>query len=299
MSNVSDPHAWGSNEKSKWLAAQRHHRSYQQLVVEQIPQQHGLELVQYGSLSYDKDYPLLLIKSKHWDTNRPTALITGGVHGYETSGVFGCLKFLEDSANNYLERLNLIIAPCISPWGFETINRWNPDCVDPNRSFSESGESLEAKYLNDVIAAFTEIDLHIDLHETTDSDETTFRPALAARDGKPYIPGTVPDGFYLVGDSEQPQPEFQAYIINAVRKVTHIAPADNDGTIIGSKVVQPGVINYPCRSLGLCAGLTNATYKTTTEVYPDSPKSNDENCNLAQHQAICAALDFLIKEKGL
>ena len=31
--------------------------------------------------------------------------------------------------------------------------------------------------------------VHMDLHETTDSDEEEFRPALAARDGKPFEPG--------------------------------------------------------------------------------------------------------------
>ena len=68
--------------------------------------------------------------------------------------------------------------------------------------------------------------MHIDLHETTDSDEGEFRPALAARDGKPFEPGLIPDGFYTVGDTKNPQPEFQAAIVAGVEKVTHIAPPD-------------------------------------------------------------------------
>ena len=36
--------------------------------------------------------------------------------------------------------------------------------------------------------------MHIDLHETTDSDETEFMPAKAARDGVDHDPGTIPDG---------------------------------------------------------------------------------------------------------
>src|SRR6185437_13264302 len=50
------------------------------------------------------------------------------------------------------------------------------------------------------------------------------RPALAARDGMSYEPGTIPDGFYLCADSENPQPEFQQAVIAAVAKVTLIAP---------------------------------------------------------------------------
>ena len=47
--------------------------------------------------------------------------------------------------------------------------------------------------------------------------------------------------------------------------VTHIAP-DTDGKIIGEPVTQRGVINYPVKSLGLCASITDAPYVTTTEV---------------------------------
>ena len=65
--------------------------------------------------------------------------------------------------------------------------------------------------------------------------------------------------------------------------MTHIAPPDGAGNIIGEPVAQEGVINYPFASLGLCAGLTgSAKFATTTEVYPDSPKANDEQCNAAQ-----------------
>lgn len=136
--------------------------------------------------------------------------------------------------------------------------------------------------------------LHLDLHETTDSDENEFRPALAARDGGPFEPGLIPDGFYTVGDTENPQPEFQAAIIAGVEQVTHIAPPDENGEIIGSKVMQPGVIHYPFTKLSLCAGITDARFTTTTEVYPDSPHVTDSICNAAQIAAIRAALDHAL-----
>ena len=83
--------------------------------------------------------------------------------------------------------------------------------------------------------------------------------------------------------------------INAeVAKVTHIAPADPDGTIIGSPVVAPGVIEYDCRALGLCAGITDARFVTTTEVYPDSPRATPAQCNDAQAAAARAAVDFAL-----
>ena len=58
-------------------------------------------------------------------------------------------------------------------------------------------------------------------------------------------------------------------------------------------MTQRGVINYPIKGLGLCAGFTEASFVTTTEVYPDSPKVDDENCILAQVAAVKGALNYL------
>ncbi|MCA9658298.1 MAG: DUF2817 domain-containing protein, partial [Myxococcales bacterium] len=229
----------------------------------------------------------------------PWALITGGVHGYETSGVQGALAFLRAAARAYAGRVNLLVAPCVSPWGYEVINRWNPAAVDPNRSFVADSPAEESAALTRLVdETGADFLVHIDLHETTDSDEEEFRPALAARDGKPFEPGLIPDGFYCVGDAENPQPEFQAAIIAGVRAVTHIAPADADGKIIGADVTQPGVINYPFKALGLCAGLTDARFTSTTEVYPDSPQATPAICNAAQVAAVRAALDFALARAG-
>ena len=235
------------------------------------------------------------MRSLEWRDDLPIALVTGGVHGYETSGVHGALQFLRDRAAGYAGRLNLLVAPCVSPWAYERIHRWNMNAVDPNRSFVTDSPAMESAALMALVAPLQDrVLVHVDLHETTDSDESEFRPALAARDGKPYEPGEIPDGFYLVGDSVDPQPEFQQAVIDAVAKVTHIAPADANGEIIGSPVVGRGVINYPVKQLGLCASLTDAPYRTTTEVYPDSPKATPRQCNDAQVAAICAALDFAL-----
>ena len=234
-----------------------------------------------------------------WRDDRPWVLVTGGVHGYETSGVHGALQFLEDRAADYTQRINLLVAPCVSPWAYERIHRWNANAVDPNRSFKEGSAAAESAALLRLVSPLRgRFLLHVDLHETTDSDESEYRPALAARDGKPSEPGVIPDGFYLVDDSENPQPEFQRAIIEAVARITHIAPADDKNEIIGSPLVAPGVINYPLRELGLCAGITGARYTTTTEVYPDSPRATPEQCNAAQVAACCAAIEFVLRKTG-
>ena len=98
-----------------------------------------------------------------------------------------------------------------------------------------------------------------------------------------------------MGDTPNPQLDFQRRVIDAVAKVTHIAPADAKGQIIGSDVVSPGVILYPFKALGLCAGLTDAPYTTTTEVYPDSPRATPEQCVGAQVAAVMAAIEFAVR----
>ena len=291
---------WGAAEKAAWLSMQTIQRSYQQQVVskiEKISQQMAQQLTveQYGELSYAPlTYPLWAIKSKNWQADKPVVLITGGVHGYETSGVHGALRFVESELTNYAAAYNFIVAPCISPWGYETVNRWNPQAVDPNRSFQAGSSAQEsANIMRYVESLGVSIVAHIDLHETTDTDNSEFRPALAARDAIEQKAWDIPDGFYAVGDTLQPAPEFQKAIIDAVEKVTHIAPADAEGRLIGMKVAQRGVVNYATKELGLCAGFTDAAFVTTTEVYPDSPKVDDENCIVAQMAAVTGALDYL------
>jgi uncharacterized RDD family membrane protein YckC len=296
---------WGAAEKTAWLTEQKIQRSYFDDVIQKIDSlRKKFHVEQYGALSFNPEkYPLFVVKNKEWSNDKKIILVTGGVHGYETSGVQGALRFLEVEAESYAKKFNIVVVPCVSPWGYETINRWNPYALDPNRSFKKTGEAEEAIALMKMIdslkanAAPSQFIAHIDLHETTDTDNTIFRPALEARDGITEELWEIPDGFYLVGDTENPQHDFQRAIIESVQQVTHIAPTDKDGRIIGEKVSQTGVINYAAKNVGLCAGYSQCAYTTTTEVYPDSPKVNSENCILAQVAAVKGGLDYLIKKQ--
>jgi hypothetical protein len=301
-SHASDPIGtpgvpWGKAEVATWLARQTIKRSYEADVLRVVDTLRSrYDVVQYGCLEYHPHkFPLFAIKSRDWRDALPCALVTGGVHGYETSGVHGALQFIDRHGAAYQGRVNLVVAPCVSPWAYEVVHRWNISATDPNRSFRDDSPAPESAALMRFVAPFRDhVLVHVDLHETTDTDESEFRPALAARDGVMHVPGEIPDGFYLVDDGEHPQPEFQQAVIAAVAKVTHIAAADHRGEIIGSPVVAPGVIRYPLKQLGLCAGITNAPYKTTTEVYPDSPRATATQCNLAQVAAVCAAIDYAL-----
>ena len=288
---------WSDTEKKQWLDAQSVKRSYKEEVIDRLPAvPENYEITQYGALPYDESrYPLYVIKPKLFVKSLPTVLITGGVHGYETSGVQGALKFATDHLAEWQDKCNFVIAPCVSPWGYETINRWDPLAVDPNRSFRADSPAPEAAMLKAMVDAIEEpVHMHIDLHETTDTDNSEFRPALGARDGITQDVWEIPDGFYLVADSGKVELDFQKAVIEKVRGVTHIAPADENDKIIGAEVLYDGVISYDKKSLFLCGGLTDAPYVTTTEVYPDSPSASDEICTDAQVAAIIGGLEYIL-----
>jgi len=295
-------------------------RSYHDEVLTslQAPLPEGFVLEKYGCLSQDPGrYPLYAVRTRQWSATKPSVLITGGVHGYETSGVQGALLFLRSFAQAYSSTFNIVVAPCVSPWGYETIQRWTIDAVDPNRSFAPDGPHVEGRPFNPEAATDESSALisylkglgvpqwlmHLDCHETTDSDAVEFTPARQARDGKPPIVDLIPDGFYLVagdlcGGYEAQDCEMATWhkaLIEGVRKVTHIAPAEADGTICDDLVIQEGVVGIPKPSeIGLCAGMTNARFAATTEVYPDSPAVDGEQCTRAQVAAITSALDHLV-----
>ncbi len=149
-------------------------------------------------------------------------------------------------------RVNLLVAPCVSPWAYERIHRWNPDAIDPNRSFRDDSPAQESAAL--MRAGRAAAGPRRCCTSTCTRPPTPTSPSSAPRwpraTASRTSPGEIPDGFYLVDDSENPQPAFQQAIIAAVAQVTHIAPADANGEIIGSPVVAPGVIHYPVRDAG-------------------------------------------------
>lgn len=287
---------WGEIEKNLWRSRQVRQRSYAEDVLGAVEHLRGpFDVQTYGEIAYGPErFAVKALRSRNWQPQLPTVLVTGGVHGYETSGVHGALRFAETHGAAYAGRVNLMVAPCVSPWAYERIQRWNHDAIDPNRSFREDSPAQESAALMRLVQPWIgHFAAHIDLHETTDTDESEFRPAVAARDGRHFEPCTIPDGFYLVDDAANPQPTFQQAIIDAVARVTHIAPADARGGILDSPLMGHGVIHYALKELGLCTSITGARYTTTTEVYPDSPRTTPAQCIDAQVAAVCAALDFV------
>lgn len=300
--------AWGAAEREAWLKLQHKKRDYFNDVVSPLFRFADGVVFQYGTLNYHKfggaTYPLYAVKSLSWDEKKPMVLITGGVHGYETSGVHGALLFVKDHLAALSDRVNVLVLPCVTPWAYETINRWNPEAIDPNRSFVPAapgcGEAAAAMAcIHEHIAKSSGILMHQDLHETTDTDNSEFTPAKVARDGLEMPPWEdIPDGFYLVSDSDAPVEDFHAALIAAVEQVTHIALPDSNGLLVGEKPSQRGVIQVPGQKIGICGAHTGAKFATTTEVYPDSSRTNAEECNRAQATCVVTGINFALAHQN-
>ena len=127
---------WDAREKAEWRSQQVRRRRYDADVLPVVDRlRERFDVESYGRLDYAPDvYELFAIRSRDWRDDLPCALVTGGVHGYETSGVLGALQFAEQHAADYAGRVNLLIAPCVSPWAddhFGTPQVWRfPPCPD-------------------------------------------------------------------------------------------------------------------------------------------------------------------------
>jgi len=95
---------WEQKEKNEWLAQTSVKRSYMEEVVLKFDtvDKDVFRVEKYGDIG--PELPLMAAISNDWDAKKPSVLVTGGVHGYETSGVQGALLFLATAAKEYTGR---------------------------------------------------------------------------------------------------------------------------------------------------------------------------------------------------
>ena len=95
--------AWGDRERAGWRQQAVLQRSYGDQVLTRIDRLRArFSVGQYGDLPIDpQSYPMFVLTTRESNSIAPSILITGGVHGYETSGVQGALAFLEGYAEHY------------------------------------------------------------------------------------------------------------------------------------------------------------------------------------------------------
>ncbi len=286
---------WGPVEKEAWFKSQTIQRSYEHDVLDRLralPAE-TFDMQKYGELSADPArYPLYVVKTQPWNDANPTVLITGGVHGYEDSGITGALRFLEEEAAQYADKVNFVVYPCVSPLGYEINHRWNRKAEDPNRHFFPGGTAEESvQLMKSVESLSVHFRAAVDLHETNQRD-VGITAERRARDGQKFVPGDdyIPDGFYLVVPS-QADVALGHDVIEAVRKVTPIA-------------IEPEILGYPSNKGVIVIDDVNtllqdfarkhADVGMTTEIYPD--KASRKEAEDAQIATIKTVVKFALKK---
>lgn len=288
---------WSDTKISQWASEQKTVRDYA-VIRERIQNLSGkFEVIKYGELSHDPErYPLFFVKTNDWMEDKPSILISSGIHGYEPSGINASLEFLEDNAQ--VSDYNLLVFPCIAPWGYEKDHRWDMNAEDPNRGFLRTPIRRAVEECQAVIKALDKLeltfDVAIDLHETPDRDKE-LRRLRADRFGTPLVdnPDQIPDGFYLVlemDDKDSIGHDYGKKIVEAVSKVTQISPDD----FVMNLPNHTGIVFMDIDGLFGSFLRKNdfAPLSATTEAYPDPlPKGEAEKAQIA---AINAAIEFAI-----
>lgn len=317
---------WNEANKLEWLSKQTFQRSYRDQVltrIEKLKKVGGpIRIEQYGNLSlkerenvilngttlspaeYKERYPLYFAEVGDITNAKPNIIITGGTHGYEESGVYGALEFLEKDVPSYVDQFNFIVFPCISPFAYEVNQRWTHDAWDPNRSFDRLKPYVpEAQLVMDVLEkahqrAGRNFAAAVDLHETPDRDKVMM-PIQYQRYGLNRTADDIliPQGYYLISHISNESPGMATSIVNQVRKVTPIAP---DPEIHGDKNIYGVVVSKG--SDPTQQGLNQHYMKTissnafTTEIYPEihpEPRGSQEAI-AAQRATIHGILDHII-----
>ena len=316
---------WKEKDKLEWLSKQTFQRSYAEQVlkrIEKLKEAGGqIKISSYGNLrlqgrdelaingmtlsaeEYRTRYPLYYAEVGDITDGKPNIIVTGGTHGYEESGVYGALEFLEKDVSKYTNRFNFIVFPCVSPFAYEVNQRWTHDAWDPNRSFDRSKPYVpEAQLIMDILdearkRAGKDFAAAVDLHETPDRDKIMMPPQYQRYGiNKTSEDILIPNGYYLISHVSNLAQEMAPHIVDAVRKVTPIAP---DPEIHGEKNENGVTISKgedPTHQ-----GLNQAYMRTisensfTTEIYPEihpEPRGSQEAI-AAQRATIKGMLDYL------
>lgn len=291
--------SWTDTHISHWRQQLLIRRDYESEVVNKIQSNdvvNNYDLVQYGALAHDAErYPLFYLKSRKWDNSNPAVLVIAGVHGYEPSGILAALRIASTSSLGYVGRINMVVFPCISPWGYEMDHRWNYYAQDPNRGYVNQSEIEECSMFMQAINRLgVKFDASIDLHETPNRD-VALRILRASRFGTPLSKNflDIPQGFYLVVDkSYKGKADAHRHSKSIINKVAKECVISQDALVMDESNYN-GVVYMDIPGLGATwlQQSNFSSYSATTEVYSTSiGEEKSTEAQLAAVNGLCAAL---------
>ena len=82
-------------------------------------------------------WDLYCLASRRKKPETPSIYLSAGIHGDEAATTEGLIEWAQANAD-MLRALNVLIFPCLNPWGLVNNSRRDPDGRDLNRSFHTS-----------------------------------------------------------------------------------------------------------------------------------------------------------------
>lgn len=81
-------------------------------------------------------YPLVVVESEKPCPQAVSIYLSAGIHGDEPAPVEALIQWAErNAARGFLDRMNLMIFPCLNPWGLERNIRFDSEGRDLNRYY--------------------------------------------------------------------------------------------------------------------------------------------------------------------
>jgi murein peptide amidase A len=109
---------------------------------------------------------LYCLASRRKNPAAPSIYLSAGIHGDEAGATEGLVEWAQKNTA-VLRALNVLIFPCLNPWGLKNNSRRDPDGRDLNRSFHTSAVPQIAAQMQWLTGCA--FDLALNLHEDYDA----------------------------------------------------------------------------------------------------------------------------------
>jgi hypothetical protein len=210
---------------------------FAQEVESKLSQLKGYSVEQIAQVGYgNASWPLLCVRSTHWDTTLPTVLISGGVHGDEPAGVHAALAFLADGQREFNDAFQFVVFPCVNPSGFDAGTLETESGANLNRLFGTDSTQPEVRAIEDWLRVHARhFRMTFDLHEV--------RPDYV---GEGFLEKDNPRAAYLYETVSDGSDRIGRLMIDALPASRAVC----DWPTIYNDINQGGVVSYPegCRN---------------------------------------------------
>lgn len=218
---------------------------FAQEVESKLAQLKGHSVEEIARVRYcDASWPILCVRSTHWEATRPTVLISGGVHGDEPAGVHAALAFLADGQREFNDVLQFVVFPCVNPSGFDAGTLETESGANLNRLFGIESTQPEVCAIEDWLQVHARrFRMTFDLHEV--------RPDYV---GEGFLEKDNPRAAYLYETVSDDSDRIGRLMIDALPSSRLVC----DWPTIYNDINQAGVISYPeaCRNAIYARGTT-------------------------------------------